>query len=77
MISLFSKPRWNSTNGLLSNRRFRPTVLSNINYGQSNRDNSTTKILALKGIGNGFSNVLYFQRRGGQWELYKFEDTGI
>jgi hypothetical protein len=51
--------------------------LSNINYGQSNRDNSATKILALKGIGNGFSNVLYFQRRGGQWELYKFEDTGI
>ena len=60
---------------------FKPALptdrLSNINYGQSNRDNSTTNILALKGIGNGFSNVLYFQRRGGQWELYKFEDTGI
>ena len=28
--------------------------LSNINYGQRNDDNSTTKILALKGIGNGF-----------------------
>ncbi|MEZ5006358.1 MAG: DUF4348 domain-containing protein [Bacteroides graminisolvens] len=60
---------------------FKPALptdrLSNINYGQSNRDNSATKILALKGIGNGFSNVLYFQRKGGQWELYKFEDTGI
>lgn len=51
--------------------------LFNINYGQRNNDNSTTKILALKGIGNGFSNVLYFRRKGGKWELYKFEDTSI
>lgn len=51
--------------------------LSNINYGQRNDDNSSTKILALKGIGNGFSNLLYFRRRGGEWELYKFEDTSI
>ncbi|WP_321331084.1 DUF4348 domain-containing protein [uncultured Bacteroides sp.] len=60
---------------------FKPTLpverLSNINYGQSNNDNSQTKILALKGVGNGFSNLLYFQRKGGKWELYKFEDTGI
>ncbi len=51
--------------------------LSNINYGQSNEDHSSTKILALKGIGNGFSNLLYFRRKGGEWELYKFEDTSI
>lgn len=51
--------------------------LSNINYGQRNDDNSTTKILALKGIGNGFSNILYFRRKAGEWELYKFEDTSI
>lgn len=51
--------------------------LSNINYGQSNSDHSQTKILALKGVGNGFSNLLYFQRKSGKWELYKFEDTGI
>lgn len=51
--------------------------LSNINYGQRNDDKSPTKILALKGIGNGFSNILYFRRRGGEWELYKFEDTSI
>lgn len=60
---------------------FRPVLpverLSNINYGQRNDDNSTTKILALKGIGNGFSNILYFRRRGGEWELYKFEDVSI
>lgn len=60
---------------------FRPALpterLSNINYGQRNDDHSTTKILALKGIGNGFSNILYFRRKGGEWELYKFEDTSI
>lgn len=61
---------------------FKPTLptdkLSNINYGQKNDDRSSVKILALKGIGNGFSNILYFQRKqGGEWELYKFEDTSI
>lgn len=60
---------------------FKPTLptekLSNINYGQKNEDNSSHKILALKGIGNGFSNILYFQRREDGWELYKFEDTSI
>lgn len=60
---------------------FKPTLpvdrLSNINYGQKNDDRSPTKILALKGIGNGFSNILYFQRKDGQWELCKFEDTSI
>lgn len=60
---------------------FKPTLpidkLSNINYGQKNNDISSHKILALKGVGNGFSNILYFQRREGLWELYKFEDTSI
>lgn len=60
---------------------FRPVLpaerLSNINYGQRNDDNSSTKILALKGIGNGFSNILYFRRKGGEWKLYKFEDVSI
>lgn len=60
---------------------FKPTLptdrLSNINYGQRNDDHSPTKILALKGIGNGFSNILYFHRKDGEWELYKFEDTSI
>ncbi|MBB4046123.1 DUF4348 domain-containing protein [Bacteroides reticulotermitis] len=60
---------------------FKPVLpadrLSNINYGQQNSDQSSTKILALKGIGNGFSNILYFHRKGGEWELYKFEDTSI
>lgn len=51
--------------------------LSNINYGQQNDDHSATKILALKGIGNGFSNILYFHRKEGEWKLYKFEDTSI
>lgn len=61
---------------------FKPSLptdrLSNINYGQKNADDSSHKILALKGIGNGLSNILYF-RRGvtGNWELYKFEDVSI
>ena len=47
---------------------------SNINYGQSNSESSNTKILSLKGLGNGFSNTLYFNRQGKLWEFYKFED---
>lgn len=57
---------------------FKPALpadkLSNINYGQQNDDNASHKILALKGIGNGFSNILYFQRKDSGWELYKFEE---
>lgn len=49
--------------------------LSNINYGQSNNVNSSQKILQLKGIGNGFLNTLFFRKKNGTWELYKFEDT--
>ena len=48
--------------------------LTNINYGQDESNNSRYKILAIKGIGNGFSNTLYFQRYGSEWKLYKFED---
>lgn len=48
--------------------------LSNINYGQNNSSKSRYKILALKGVGNGFSNILYFKRSGDEWKLYKFED---
>lgn len=51
--------------------------LSNVNYGQRNDKNAPMKIVVLKGIGNGFSNMLYFQRKDGEWELYKFEDTSI
>lgn len=60
---------------------FRPVLpvdkLSNINYGQRNEDGSNTKILKVNGIGNGYSNIFYFRRRGGEWELYKYEDTSI
>jgi hypothetical protein len=48
--------------------------ISNIDYGQQNNTDSRKKIVALKSIGNGFSNTLYFQRKQGKWELYKFED---
>lgn len=60
---------------------FRPVLpverLSNINYGQQNDDNATTKIMKVNGIGNGYSNIFYFRKRGGTWELYKYEDTSI
>lgn len=60
---------------------FRPVLpverLSNINYGQQNDDNATTKIMKVNGIGNGYSNIFYFRKRGGRWELYKYEDTSI
>ncbi len=53
--------------------------LSNINYGQRMDDSSNKKIIALKGIGNGFSNILYFKRpnKNSSWKLYKFEDVSI
>lgn len=50
--------------------------LTNINYGQRLSKTSPFKILALKGIGNGFSNMLYFRKYGQEWKLYKFEDLG-
>lgn len=60
---------------------FRPALpvdrLSNINYGQKNEDLSNTKILKVNGIGNGYSNIFYFRKRKGEWELYKYEDTSI
>ena len=60
---------------------FRPVMptdrLSNINYGQKNEDLSDTKILKVNGIGNGYSNIFYFRKRGKGWELYKYVDTSI
>lgn len=60
---------------------FRPVLptdkLSNINYGQKNSDGSNTKVLKVNGIGNGYTNVFYFRRQKGVWELYKYEDTSI
>ena len=60
---------------------FRPVLpsdsLSNINYGQKNEDLSESKILKVNGIGNGYSNIFYFHKRRGEWQLYKYEDTSI
>ena len=58
---------------------FRPELpskkLSNLNYGQQNDDNSYTKIVQVKGIGNGLTNNFFFHRKNGDWKLYKYEDT--
>lgn len=60
---------------------FRPELpvdkLTNINYGQANNDNSRRKILKVNGFQDGTSIILYFRKRGGEWEMYKFEDTSI
>jgi hypothetical protein len=60
---------------------FNPTLpegkLTNINYGQPNSAESATKIVKVNGIGNGFSNIFYFKKQNGNWELYKYEDTGV
>ena len=50
--------------------------LTNVNYGQQMDKESRSKIIELKGFGNGFCNILHFQRRGGIWKLVKFEDLG-
>lgn len=59
---------------------FRPPMpagkLTNIRYGQKETEESNTKIVEFKGLGNGLSNTLYFRRVHGKWKLYKFEDLG-
>lgn len=48
--------------------------LTNINYGQRLNQDSRTRIIELRGFGNGFSNTLYFRCRNGEWKLTRFED---
>ena len=57
---------------------FRPPMtkdkLTNIHYGQELLLTSDTRVVEYKGLANGSSSVLYFERRGGQWKLVKFDD---
>lgn len=48
--------------------------LTNVNYGQRLEQKSRTRIIELRGFGNGFSNTLYFRCRNGIWKLTRFED---
>lgn len=48
--------------------------LTNVNYGQGENAKSRTKVIEIKGFGNGFNNTLYFERRNGLWKLVQFED---
>ena len=50
--------------------------LTNINYGQRLDRNSQTRIIEMRGFGNGFNNTLYFRCRNGEWKLTRFEDLG-
>ena len=47
---------------------------TNVNYGQNENVHSNTKVIEMKGFGNGFNNTLYFERRHGLWKLMQFED---
>ena len=48
--------------------------LNNVNYGQRLDRKSRTRVIELRGFGNGFSNTLYFRCRNGEWRLTRFED---
>ena len=48
--------------------------LTNVNYGQRLDKKSRTRIIELRGFGNGFNNTLYFRCRNGEWKLTRFED---
>ena len=48
--------------------------LTNVNYGQRLNANSRTRVIELRGFGNGFCNTLYFRCRNGEWKLTRFED---
>lgn len=50
------------------------TFLTNVNYGQRLDNNSHTRIIELRGFGNGFNNILCFKCRNGVWKLTRFED---
>ena len=59
---------------------FQPNVptehLTNVNYGQRLNKASHTRVIEMRGFGNGFSNTLYFRCRNGKWKLTRFEDLG-
>lgn len=48
--------------------------LTNVNYGQRLDAKSRSRIIELRGFGNGFNNVLCFKCRNGIWKLTRFED---
>lgn len=48
--------------------------LTNVNYGQKLDRKSHTRVIELRGFGNGFMNVLCFKCRNGIWKLTRFED---
>lgn len=48
--------------------------LDNVNYGQRLDRNSRTRVIELRGFGNGFSNTLFFKCNNGKWKLTRFED---
>lgn len=48
--------------------------LTNINYGQRLDRKSRTRIIEMRGFGNGFYNTLCFRCRNGEWKLTRFED---
>ena len=48
--------------------------LTNVNYGQRLDRKSKSRVVELRGFGNGFCNLLHFRCRNGDWTLVRFED---
>jgi len=67
--TIIQKAQWFTFQPKLPNE-----YLTNINYGQRLEQNSRSRIIELRGFGNGFSNTLYFRCRNGEWKLTRFED---
>ena len=67
--STIDKDQWFAFRPLLPTTR-----MTNIDYGQRYSTKATRAIIDLRGIGNGFSNTLYFNKVGGNWKLVQFDD---
>ncbi len=61
--------QWFAFKPLLPLRR-----MSNIDYGQKYAKYTRNKVVDIRGIGNGFCNILYFKRTRDGWNLARFED---
>ena len=61
-------------------KAFKPDMLkeclTNIDYGQKLDSGSDQRIVEMKGVGDGYSNTLYFRCRDSKWYLVQFDDLG-
>jgi len=65
-----------STQWIAWNVKLPTGELTNILYGSFSQAPSATKLLCLKSTDGAFFRTLYFQQKGKDWQLYRYEDTG-